>query len=182
MITNFKLNAESVFEQVSSVCGVSIVRMQSKGRQRELVRAKRMFCAILRENTILTFSEIGRHINQDHSTVIHHINKHKSSLVKNKKGNFIDIEYAEKYKEVDDILNERVSITNHHYIFTYKIEEEDKRSILLPSKLKGYVRIFKQSSCEIAFECVASSFIHAINTMSIREIFVDRELLKVEKV
>ena len=155
MITNFKLNAESVFEQVSAVCGVSVVRMQTKGRQRELVRAKRMFCAILRENTMLTFSEIGRHIN---------------------------IEYAEKYKEVDDILNERVSITNNHYIFTYKIEEEDNRSILLPGRLKGYVRIFKQSPGEMVFECVASSFIHAINTMSIREIFVDRELIKVEKV
>ena len=125
MITNFKLNAESVFEQVSAVCGVSVMRMQTKGRHRDSVRAKRMFCAILRENTKMTFLEIGKLLNQDHSTVIHHINKHKSSLVKNKKGNFVDVEYAEKYKEVDDILNERVSVTNHHYIFTYKIEKED---------------------------------------------------------
>ena len=182
MITNFKLNVETVFEQVSAVCGVGVIRMQTKGRTAEVVRAKRMFCAILRENTMLTFSEIGRHINQDHSTVIHHINKHKSSLVKNKKGNFIDIEYAERYKEVDDILNERVSITNYHYIFTYKTDDEDKRSILLPGNLKGYVRIIKQTPGEMVFECVASSFNHAINTMSIREIFVDRELIKIEKI
>ena len=182
MVTNFKLTIESVFDQVSSACGVSTIQMQSKGRRAEVVRAKRMFCAILREHTGYTFSEIGRCINQDHSTVIHHISRHKASLTKNKKGNFMDVEYAERFKEVDDILNERISIDKSIFEFTYKIKPEDKRTILLPGSLKGYVRIKKQTETEMTFECLASNFNNALMYMSIREIFIDRDLFKIEKI
>ena len=44
-----QITIESVFDQVSAACGVSTIQMQSKGRRAEVVRAKRMFCAILRE-------------------------------------------------------------------------------------------------------------------------------------
>tara|TARA_R110001583_G_scaffold23353_4_gene86398 strand:+ start:12983 stop:13531 length:549 start_codon:yes stop_codon:yes gene_type:complete len=182
MITNFKITVEDVFNQVSAVCGVSIMNMQIKGRRSEVVRAKRMFCAVLRQNTGMTFSEIGRHINQDHATVIHHVKKHYTSLGKNKKGNFIDVEYAERFKEVDDILNERIKTTHNHFLFTYRIQLTDKRSVLLPGSLKGFVRIIKQTDTEMVFECVAATFNHALMTMSIREIFVDRDLIKIEKV
>ena len=60
--------------KVSNYYKIPVETVKSKSRIREVVKSRQIYCWLMRKNTRLSFADIGKPLNCDHSTVIHAIN------------------------------------------------------------------------------------------------------------
>ena len=74
------IQANSLMAWCLKVCTTYEVKLdefKSKRRYKNLVQARTDFCHAVYKNTDYNFSAIGRFMNKDHSTVLHHLKKLK---------------------------------------------------------------------------------------------------------
>ena len=64
---------ELCINKVSNYYDIPLEVLKSKSRVREVVKARQIFCWLMRKNTRLSFRDIGKPLIIDHSTVIHAI-------------------------------------------------------------------------------------------------------------
>jgi len=183
MKKNLKLNIEFMFNEIASVNRVTVADIQSKSRRAEVIAAKRMVCFYLRSHSTMTLSSIGNILNIDHATVLHHTRIHKEMVSKNKKGNFVNDIYARNYEDVSRSLLRGMGGPNQSYNMTYrKKNNNDIRSVVLPSNYLDFIKVVSEDASHIVFECIAPTFTDAIMRMDTKEIFTDRQLVKIEVV
>lgn len=63
---------------IDTVCAyykMTRLRLMSKSRRREVVDARKIVCKLLKEHTVLTLKSIGEFFGQDHTTVLHAIQR-----------------------------------------------------------------------------------------------------------
>ena len=100
------MNIDLVFKEIAHLNGVTPDQMKNKGRRMEVIKAKRMLCGYLRNNTRMSYKNIGDHIASDHSTAVYHNKVHNQLHEMNTKGNYIDQEYVNQYQMVERLLRQ----------------------------------------------------------------------------
>lgn len=61
--------AKRLIQRVSWVTNISIEKMKSKSKKREIVRARYLAIGLIRTSTMLNQVEVGELFNRDHSTI-----------------------------------------------------------------------------------------------------------------
>jgi len=105
--------------------------LYTRSRERRIVETRRMIWGYLRENTPMTFNELGDLFNRDHPSTIHSVSKHRVSVSLSPKGSPYDLEYTEKYREAiseiriltDEMLSKLIY---RDYMLTYYCPTTDK--------------------------------------------------------
>lgn len=64
-----------ILELVSRETGVSLLDLRSHRRSRQCARPRQLAMWLVRHTTLLTFPQIGRALDRDHTTVMHAIHK-----------------------------------------------------------------------------------------------------------
>jgi len=100
------MNIDLVFKEIAHLNGVTPDQMKRKGRRMEVIKAKRMLCGYLRNNTRMSYKSIGDYIASDHSTAVYHNKVHDQLHEMNTKGNYIDQEYVNQYQIVERLLKQ----------------------------------------------------------------------------
>ena len=72
-----------IVDEVSRTTGVSVEDIYSKKRNAEVSDARKMCFYIIREVTNISYEDIGKEFNQNHSTVIYNVNKLSAILKQN---------------------------------------------------------------------------------------------------
>lgn len=73
-----KVTAQTILKCVSDFYGIPVTDISKKGRKKEIVKPRQISMFLLREESKLSFPEIGNKVGgRDHSTVIHAYNKVK---------------------------------------------------------------------------------------------------------
>ena len=72
-----------IVDEVSRTTGVSVEDIYSKKRNAEVSDARKMCFYIIREITNISYQDIGKEFNQNHSTVIYNVNKFSAILKQN---------------------------------------------------------------------------------------------------
>jgi len=99
--SNNQINIENIVDYVCNYMEVPIEKVLGKARHRSLVEARHLCMYLARVKTGKALSEIGRHFNRDHSTVIHAITKIDGWLSIDKK--FLQ-EYNALISQIDNRL------------------------------------------------------------------------------
>lgn len=107
------------------------LNLYTRSRERRIVETRRMIWGYLRDNTPMTFNELGTLFNRDHASTIHSVAKHRVSVSLSPKGAPYDLEYTEKYKGAvleiktlsEDILGR---IIYRDYMLTYYCPTNDE--------------------------------------------------------
>jgi hypothetical protein len=183
MKKNLKLDIEFMFNEIARVNRVTVADIQSRSRRAEVIAARRMVCFYLRSHSTMTLSSIGKLLNVDHATVLHHTKIHKQMVFKNKKGNFVNYKYAKNYQDVSKSLLKKIGVPNQSYNMTYrKKKNNDIRAVVLPSNYLDFIKVVSEDASYIVFQCIAPTFTDALMRMDTKEIFTDRQLVKIEVV
>tara|TARA_R100001163_G_C4951956_1_gene119351 strand:+ start:223 stop:663 length:441 start_codon:yes stop_codon:yes gene_type:complete len=97
---------KSTLEEIkTAICDslhLSETQFMSSSRKREYVDAKTMYCKIASELTSESSTFIGKSINRDHATVLHHRKKHETLYT-------YDRDYRHKYMLILNLLPVRLS-------------------------------------------------------------------------
>ena len=102
---------------------------------------------------------------------------------KNKKGNFVNDIYARNYQDVSRSLLRGMGGPNQSYNMTYrKKKNNDIRAVVLPSNYLDFIKVVSEDASYIVFQCIAPTFTDALMRMDTKEIFTDRQLVKIEVV
>lgn len=93
----------TIEDVIKSVCGVDFLKDQS--RRRHVVDARIIFSSLARSLTQQSLACIGKYMNKNHATVLHHARQADSLR-------FSDKSFAEKYdeciKELDTLSEEKI--------------------------------------------------------------------------
>lgn len=65
-----------IIDVVSKALGINIKKLTGRQRQRELVDARRVCYALLKQKMELPAVVIGSYFSQDHSNILHHLKSH----------------------------------------------------------------------------------------------------------
>lgn len=74
-----KCKIPEVADMTAGFFNLSVEQLCEVTRRREIIRARQMLCALLRKMRY-KLKEIGAFLNQDHTTIIHAINKFESYM------------------------------------------------------------------------------------------------------
>lgn len=116
---------------VDTICAVfckanstNPLQLRTRSRARRIVETRRMIWGYLRENTPMTFNELGALFNRDHPSTIHSVSKHRVAISLSPKGAPYDLEYTKKYRdavsEIRILMYEMLSkLTYRDYMLRY---------------------------------------------------------------
>jgi hypothetical protein len=91
--------ADNVKHIVSQTLAISIDKIESRKRTKELVDARRILCMLLKEKLALGLAEIGTFVNRDHSNIVHYIKGHDDMIR-------WEVDYRKKYNACKLIADE----------------------------------------------------------------------------
>jgi len=102
---------KEIVKAVSIVTGVSMADMLSHRKPDRTMRARRLACYCLREFTTASFTQIGRSLLKDHTTVLHACNMAQKSV-----------------NDGDEIILDQIKSVKAVLLYGRKKYEQDKRS------------------------------------------------------
>lgn len=107
------------------------LELRTRSRARRTVETRRMIWGYLRENTPMTFNELGELFNRDHPSTIHSVSRHRVAVSLSPKGYPYDLEYTEKYRgavlEIKTLSEEILGrIVYRDYMLTYYCPTNDE--------------------------------------------------------
>jgi hypothetical protein len=97
-----KSTLEEIKTAICDTLQLNEIEFMSASRKREYVDAKTMYCKIATELTSDSSTLIGRSINRDHATVLHHRKKHETLYS-------YDRNYRHKYMLILNLLPTKLS-------------------------------------------------------------------------
>ncbi len=72
--TRYKITKEDLLEIISQETGITMTDIMSRSREREIINARFMYCAILKKNFGYTLTSIGKLLDyRDHTSIRHAI-------------------------------------------------------------------------------------------------------------
>ena len=80
LLGTFELSTERILIEISESTGISIEKIASKKRNKEIVNARIVYSYLAKKYTDKSLSAIGKKINRDHSTVLHQIREAEKFL------------------------------------------------------------------------------------------------------
>jgi len=87
---------ETIMGIVSETLLISIEKLQSKNRLKQIVDARKIYAVLTKEYTGTTLSNIGRALKKHHASIIHYYREHESQMK-------YDAEYREKFVNCSNI-------------------------------------------------------------------------------
>ena len=94
-----KVRFQRIMMAVADAMQVSTRQMMTKSRQRELVQARNMCMYIMKTYFNMTFKEVGKAFNRDHTTAMHGIRMFKQ-----------DREVLEQYNSIYDDVKQTLQL------------------------------------------------------------------------
>jgi chromosomal replication initiator protein len=78
---HYKISKEDVLEIIAEEAGVSMTQIVKRSRRREIVNARFIFCAILKDHFGYTLERIGEEIDgRDHTSIRHAIIEYRNRV------------------------------------------------------------------------------------------------------
>ena len=75
-----------IVSAVSLLTGVSILDLRSRRRGKREAEARHLVCYLAREMTILSYPQIAKQLDRDHTTIMHGVQRVEKWLADNKPG------------------------------------------------------------------------------------------------
>jgi Bacterial dnaA protein helix-turn-helix len=119
---------ELVIETCADVFGVTILDILSKKRNREIVNARHCIIFILRNKYRLSYSEIGRLMNRDHTSIMYAIDVFEKYMAN-------DDDIRESFNKVYDKLGYYKNTPHTRIVIHFK-KDNDKIHRIVRSILK----------------------------------------------
>lgn len=98
-----QITPQKVIMAIEMVLGYSEEEIKDKTRKREIVEARQIFFSIIKKNTKMSLSSIGKLCRKDHATVLHSI-KTVENLCETDKS------FLKKYQAIKEIAENNISI------------------------------------------------------------------------
>tara|TARA_R110002110_G_scaffold194259_4_gene403048 strand:- start:368 stop:829 length:462 start_codon:yes stop_codon:yes gene_type:complete len=98
-----EVSANKLYAAIEAITGHNKTQLRSKLRERTLVEARQIFCALMYEHTEQGLANIGSLVNRDHTTVIHSIKTVKNLTE-------IDSKFKTKYNAIEGLSTSNISI------------------------------------------------------------------------
>tara|TARA_Y100001938_G_C7948002_1_gene357758 strand:- start:247 stop:663 length:417 start_codon:yes stop_codon:yes gene_type:complete len=94
-----------IVETACYVGNISLKDFKSKSRERHIIDIKRMTYSIIRESLNVPFTEIAKHFNVNHATIIHHCKLNRELLE-------TDSYYFKKYNTIYELVKSDLNLVD----------------------------------------------------------------------
>ena len=116
---------------------VNPIHLYSTTRERPIAETRRMIWGYLRENTEMTWKELGDIFARDHATAMYNASKHKMHISVSTKGGRYDVGYSDKY--IAAVIELDGDYFDEHIAAARKVTEDtEKKQIKIRSYMLTY--------------------------------------------
>ena len=79
-LSKYNMSKEEILEIISQECDVSLSKILTRCRKKEVVNARFIFCAVMKRHFTYSLKRIGSIVHRDHTSVIHAIEEFDNRL------------------------------------------------------------------------------------------------------
>jgi len=110
-----------VMDSAERVLDISEISLASEYRGREVVDVRKMVCKVLRSKFNLSFSDIGKLLNRDHSTMVYYVSAHEDLCMSNG-------EYLACYNALMEDIKRKMRAMNNDPVYNGQINLKEIHS------------------------------------------------------